>query len=283
MRWALITITLTFSLLGTVYAKEQGRINSESGNQAAANEQRKPDHVQPSGQAPASEQGDVKPAKAENQEYEKSMLDRIVTFATVALAIFTAGLWLATYRLVKVTRKMAQDEYLATHRPIIRVRNVVIKKPDQTQPSFFSDREPVRGQFYIANIGGSEATITGIGCWVVPRDHRRINREDFLPMARPYDGEPPNILSGGDTIKLMVGGSMPIPFAGDELLNATATRQFNLKMASSFSGWWHLYVMGYIEYFDSAGTYRTTAFCREYDPNSERFIKVSNDDYEYEA
>jgi len=256
-----------------------------------------------------------------------AVITAILSFATIILAGFTWKLWSATVELgrdakatsarqatqmqrsldlserqlriegaqtdiIEKQHAVGRLQYFATHRPKIRVRNVVIKNPIPIHASapktLFVKGQPISGQFYIANIGGSEAVITGIGCWVIARYHQNAKREDFLPMERPYEGEAPNIFSGGDTTKLMVGGSMPIPFTGDAQMNDVAVNQFNLKRQTTLltsEGWWHLYVMGYIEYFDiieTNSTYRRTAFCREFDPIGERFIKVANEDYEYE-
>ena len=43
----------------------------------------------------------------------------------------------------------------------------------------------------------------------------------------------------------------------------------------------HLYVMGWIAYSDDLGFVRRTAFCRELNNQTERFVAIDDRDYEH--
>jgi hypothetical protein len=188
-----------------------------------------------------------------------------MAFFTAILALITLGLVGVTFWQVRLFRK----ELILSKRPQLRVRNVVVRQPKpihESQPEIFEKGTLISGQFYIDNIGGTDATITGSGCWV-------IWTQDLLPMERPYEGENGNIQA---RLKLRPGESCPLTFASDKTMGEEGRDILHGK------GNWHLYVMGWLEYIDDLKIKRSTAFCREYRASERRFVAVDNIDYEDE-
>ena len=310
MRWLLLALALIFS---SAYSQEYGNKSSSNNKQTPSAEKRGTDEHPFTVQILPSKDAERGAAEEKRHKDEKAEEDRKLTTATICLAVltgilalFTGGLWWATYRLGKDAKAtsdrqavemqkslaLARKEFISTHRPKIRVRNIVIRRPTPihaAQPPLFAPGTLVSGQLYIANVGGTEAHITGIGCWVDVRKHISHEKRDALPMERPYEGENPNIPL---TPRLMAGESTPLPFQSERPLEPDAANQL-ITGSGGIDGWWHLYVMGFIEYTDSMGTPcmgtssmgtpRRTEFCREFDPIGQRFVKVDNEDYEHEA
>jgi hypothetical protein len=168
----------------------------------------------------------------------------------------------------------AQRMLVLTQRPKLRVRNVVVKYPIPIhRPPFvlFEPGQPVSGQFYVVNIGGTVARI-------VVGDCRVYWTEQGLPMERPYEGQEVEMMM--PPIKLEAGQSAPINFASRQVMGAEGSH------IRTFAGKWRLYVLGWIEYTDDLNNPRRTAFCREYRqiPGSPggRFFPIDDPDYEHE-
>ena len=165
-------------------------------------------------------------------------------------------------------KEIARIEFIATHRPRLRVRNVVVKPVSVTgfKPTVFHPGQFVSGQCYIANSGGSAAHITEAHCDV-------FITSNPLPMERPYEGQ-----DGNSAIKLTIeaGTSVPLPFQ--------STSQISSRESEDIlsGGNYRIYVMGWVEYSDDMNIMRRTAFCRKYDFIRRRFYPVDDPDYEHE-
>jgi hypothetical protein len=182
----------------------------------------------------------------------------VTAIATIFIAVFTVILAIVTSRQARLAQaaiKLATDEFNATHRPKLHVRNIVIK------PSF-SKGKLLTGQFYISNVGSSPATITESHC-------ESLCNVNGLPMERPYEGLDGNNPIGKKT--LLPGQSWPALFQSE-------TPFLGFPEAH------RLFVMGWVEYVDNGGTRRRTAFCREYieKDGGGRFYAVTDPDYEHE-
>jgi hypothetical protein len=229
-------------------------------------------------------------AEAKHEDEKAANDRRVATFtellfyATVALAVI-AALQLFVFgwqgfqlrNTVKETReatRAAQAESIATHRPRLRVRNVVVERPANLHTQRFSIFHPgyrVKGQFFVANTGGGAATIQGGHCKVF-----WTNRS--LPMKRPYEGDDDNLSLVSQV--LAPGESTPVIFASDELVPDTVK-----NVGIGAIGGSEIYVMGWIAYLDANGVSRRTAFCRKYiapEGGDGWFVKVENPDYEHE-
>lgn len=196
------------------------------------------------------------------------------------VAIFTAVLSGSTLLLWNETRKAAsaateqirlgREEFNATHRPRVRVRNIVLSHPqnDTSEDDDFKPGELITGQFYLSNIGDSPAIIKEILCLVFVAEWGR------LPMKRPYEGQNGISLSNA---KLAPGSSMPWVFQSDTIF--TKRQAEALQHPSEAM---RAFVLGWIAYEDTTQTIRRTAFCRMYQPQSGRFVMVVDTDYEHE-
>lgn len=180
-----------------------------------------------------------------------------------ARAMETQGL-----QLVQSIR-LAEAEFVATHRPRLRVRNVVVGDRPGDDGQILPSGIPLTGQFYCANVGDTEATVTESGCWV-------CLRSGDLPMRRPYEGATGNApIAKLTTIK--AGVSVPGVFGSDERI--LSTDESNAIIDGRGLTLW---VLGWIEYRDAEATPRRTTFCRRFDPEKRRFVRVDDPDYEHE-
>jgi hypothetical protein len=125
-------------------------------------------------------------------------------------------------------------------------------------------RSTCSGQFYIQNIGGTDAKIEEIWSGTL------IGRP--LPMKRPYEGE--NGEKAG--IALRAGQAMPWPFSNRD---GRELDEFRAQCINDDKD--DFYVLGWIGYTDDLGIYRVTGFCRRFDPSKRRFVAIKDRDYEY--
>jgi hypothetical protein len=198
--------------------------------------------------------------------YAAAVLDFLETYngavtavATIFIAAFTIVLALVTGRQARLSREaieLARSEFNATHRPKIIVYGMDFGGA--------SDGEsPIPVTFRYVNSGDSRAEITHIGTKLVllfkPTLPSEINFE-HQEMRPPIDVE-----SGMHGFRLTVDAFDPT----------------NKLLLSAIGGSQKLICVGYIIYRDGNGTIRQTGFCREYDPASNRWRPVKDDEYEY--
>lgn len=198
----------------------------------------------------------------------------VTAIATVFIAAFTVVLAFVTRRqsiIAANARELAADEFIASHRPRLRVRNIVITNQDSWSErghDYFPVGNAIAGQFYVSNVGGSDATIIETRFqFIWPPDGR-------LPMRRPYEGE------DGNTSVL------PLKLAPGESGNGMIPRGVgrdgenpDFHTVSGESGW-RLYAMGWVIYEDGREVRRRTAFCRVF--QNGRFVAVNDPDYDHE-
>jgi hypothetical protein len=201
-------------------------------------------------------------------------MECITALATIVIAIFTGLLWCSTKKLWKTTTnsiKLANDEieltkqeFVVSHPPKLRVHSVALILSYASENSFGT---PTKIQFFIDNIGGSNATIS--------RDNLTFTKLGTpLPVLLPFSSEfhrlPAEILKPGEGT------------TGLLCLDAETDNSLNEQ-------WWEppddhasdFYFFGYIDYLDNIGTTRRIAFCRQFNPTTRRFTAVKDDDYEY--
>jgi hypothetical protein len=195
------------------------------------------------------------------------------SWALVLVAGWAGWVALKTLDALERQASIARDTLVLTQRPKLIVRNVVLMSPLQEPPPgpdpWFYKGARLSGQFYVVNVGGTPATITESGCWVV----WKVNNQSLagLPMRRPYEGQ-----NGNNPVlaTLNPGESAPGIFQSDEYLDD--------EINQVRGGSWRLYVLGWVEYLDERKVKRRTGFCRQYDVNKRRFFAVKNDpDYEH--
>jgi len=180
----------------------------------------------------------------------------------------------ASAEAAKLEAYAGQRMLVLTQRPKLRVRNVVVKYPvPNHRPPFrmFEAGQPISGQFYVVNVGGTVARIAEGDC-------RVYWTQQGLPMERPYEGQV--IENPMPSIKLEAGQSTLIPFHSRQ---AVGPEGDDIR---TFAAGWRLYVMGWIEYSDDLNNPRRTTFCREYrqvlHSSAGHFLPVDDPDYEHE-
>jgi hypothetical protein len=220
-------------------------------------------------------------ANTEDERRWYASPDWWVAIFTGLLFIATSALWIFTWLLWRTTRtavrdgtqalKLANDEFIAGHRPRLRVRNIVVEptRPHHgTKLPPLAANQPVIGQLYISNTGSTDAVIIESCCVVYWTDRE-------LPMERPYEGKP--VFQGWERFRLRAGGSTPETFANLEVLPPDVANSI-----ARGDGNWQLYVMGWVSYEDAIGTPRRTAYCRRYRADVGRFRAIDDPDYEHE-
>jgi hypothetical protein len=228
------------------------------------------------------------------------------------LAFFTATLWVATRRLARSTAELsaaevansaelrkasdiaekqlaiaaaqvdiqtkqhalARLEFLATHRPRLKVRhiNVIDRGKALGIPNMFDHGHEVRGGLVVVNTGGSNATI-------IETRYRIFFSKTGLPVEAPYDEDfRPNLLMK-DQI-LLAGGSCATPIV-DIIIMERDDPAIGKEMRKFERGGWKIFVMGQIRYRDDAGAERFMGFCQERAGDG-KFIPVAEPSYEYQ-
>jgi hypothetical protein len=200
----------------------------------------------------------------------------VTAIATIFVAAFTIVLARVTARQARLTREavaLGRDEFNATHRPRLHVRNIVVKPASKGPGGYpapeFAPNHPVSGQFYVANIGASPARIVESHCEI-------LWDLTGLPMTRPYEGK-----NGNDAVPpcTIAGGSSAVGCFQSEQL-------FDVEGTLGAPGGPQIYVMGWIEYADGNDIRRRTAFCRQLirreGEKDARFHAVADPDYEHE-
>ena len=166
---------------------------------------------------------------------------------------------------------IASQTLALTQRPRIIVRNFHFTQSVGTGGAYhtLSAVEPgslASGQFYIVNIGGTEALVRELVCKTY------ISRDGELPMKRPYEAE----IGNQAVFRIRPGETASRTFASKAPLTDEETRPFfTLDSVAKF------FVLGWVGYTDNLGVYRFTYFCRSYAPiHGGRFAPVSDPDYE---
>ena len=181
--------------------------------------------------------------------------------ATLTLSALTLAVLIFQAIIFRDQKTLMRSQFLASHRPTIKVRNFYLTATNEPHPF----NNTFRGQFTLVNVGGNSAHDVECSVWVDWRGNK-------LPMMRPYDGVDPNERL---TRKLIVaGGKETILFDdADSLSDHSSIRNASEIFCS---------VMGYVDYADEFGHRYRTAFCRTHDQSEGRFIKSANGDYEHE-
>jgi len=147
--------------------------------------------------------------------------------------------------IAKNAMEVSKQSLLLQFRPKLTVRNVVIdpavpvEVPDAIAPgvkariSIFRPGYPVKGQLYVANVGGTDAEITESGCWV------EWIQATTLPMRRPYEGLDGNAQPFMKT--LPPGTSTPVRFESRESVPSNLIVAMNIESGEG----WGLYVLGW--------------------------------------
>lgn len=195
--------------------------------------------------------------------WEKTTSDP-VAFFTFVLAVSTIGLWGATIFLYRAGEKqigLARAQFLATHRPKIRIKNVWLLN------EFWYDH-PLNVRVVCVNHGTTDAQLIDYGV-----DFLLVRHGGALPPDHPF------AFRRAKSTVLKPGISGPFPDLVQPIDEDTEIAVRNGKA--------DFYCIGYLHYMDGSKNVRTTAFCRQLVLNrplrgAGHFVKVENPDYEYE-
>jgi hypothetical protein len=175
---------------------------------------------------------------------------------TGVLAVSTIGLWMVTRRSLDHTEK----EFIATHRPKLRVRRVegVIEDGDGHEVCFVT----------VTNVGDSETFIEAVG-------HDLARRRSGIK-GRAHQWIDPGLNASAWPIKPIRMG------IGDRhVFDVRAARVItDADRYADAAGTQDICAVGEIRYRDRFGAYRETGFFRVYDPQSKSFIPIPEEEYE---
>jgi hypothetical protein len=216
--------------------------------------------------------------KQKHSDYEPWYAPAVLAqFALVMIgAVYSLFAW-KQWGSIREQARIANTSLLLQFRPKLVIRNVVIKpaisdpKGDPNQTFIFFEGFPITGQFYVGNVGGSPATITQSLCMV----HWQ---KGPLPMRHPYEGRNGNNPVVG---RIEAGGRKTVVFASQKSLDLRPGDLGSIDIPGREPEW-HIWIMGWIEYADQLAFGRRTAFCRQYDHRTNRFVVVNDPDYEHQ-
>lgn len=214
----------------------------------------------------------------------KGVWDALIALGTVALAIVTSILVYYTRGLLVEAKKqfphfmknveagaksadaakegveLARDEFHAAHRPRLIVRRV---------RELIEDKDVVGVEYSIYNIGDAKGKLIAVSSriWL-------IAEQDNLPPVPPYNPPEPleTIIEPGAHILIKAR----VPDSDQEALGM----QYGFYGDTKGPG--PLLLLGYIDYSDTRGAKRETAFLRQFDFATKRFSPVPHQEYEYQ-
>jgi hypothetical protein len=165
-------------------------------------------------------------------------------------------------------------QFLAAHRPRLRVRHVSIDDGSHVglPTFFFSHGAEIKGGLVVVNVGGSPAKI-------IETRYRIFFSKNGLPIAAPYDTDFRFNLLLPEQV-LAVGESCATPIS-DKIAMEPPPPGIDVDLRAFERDGWKIYVMGQIRYQDDGGSDRFMWFCRERESDG-RFRAVDDPDYEYE-
>lgn len=193
-------------------------------------------------------------------------------FFTVVLCyvVFLQFIWLTRQEKVLTDSiELSRDEFIATHRPRIVVRDVSIDYIGETEED--KNMVEVKIDYSIANTGDTPAMIRMRNATLVLTRNILVNvaNANTLPARPKYDVMhnivEDRILDGGESITR----------THTQEMNRTDWGMLHTSMHSGF-------VVGFIRYEDKQKRRFLTAFCRLHDRVTNRCFVAESADYEYQ-
>lgn len=185
--------------------------------------------------------------------------DSLLVLFTAILAIFTGLLWCSTKKLWGTTKDsvdLAREEFIASHRPKIIVRNFGIMDGE------IPNGKPINIFFVAANIGESTGKIVEVRSATVVLGAKEELPLDFsFPFSEKFDF---NLVSGTHEV-FPANGCTPLE---------------NTESMKVYAGDYAFYCIGTLAYIDEIGIRRETGFCRRYYSREGRW-EVIGSQYEY--
>jgi len=190
--------------------------------------------------------------------------DLLTALATIAVAAFTLTLWLTSKEQGRLTQQsidLARAEFVASHRPVIKVRGFRWDGDDLSGDSEHAV------QFEYINVGGSAAVVKEIGAVLAfTAKPDASSKPPEVPKFSILKIEPPISLQSGER---ELGATDTFPWDSNEL-----------RLARDRAG--YIYCIGYIVYSDANQVERRTGFCRRFNFPTVRWEIADDDEYEYQ-
>jgi hypothetical protein len=191
---------------------------------------------------------------------EFKITDAVIAAFTVVLAIVTAGLiivGICQTRQVAKTIALSREEFISTHRPRLKIREIDWDNSLGTPP--------IKISYAVVNVGETPAHI-----------FERRNRIYFSQTDEPLHGRV------GWTTDQMFHEENTIPGGKRGYFQYETTGKIHDEWPSRvINGKLGLKVVGEIGYRDNNGVERWVGFLRSYDWKFRRFRIVDDPDYEY--
>ena len=168
------------------------------------------------------------------------------------------------------TVSLGREEFISTHRPIIRVRRVFYKS-SILGVEHLSHGDSVKIDLMIFNVGSTAAHIIGSRYCIY-----FFKNDDPDKRTGDFRGE----TISHQKISLAGGESRSMTVQGTAVMEAPEMPDMRIMRQFSHDGW-GMEIVGEIVYRDDVGTTRRTGFLRACLPSGE-FTRVENPDYEYE-
>jgi hypothetical protein len=293
------TLLLCIAVSSLAYPQEK----SNQAQETTAAEQRATDKNPISVKIPAAPDAAAEAAKQEQYRDQQARQNARLVNATIALAVvtsilavFTGGLWWATYSLGRQARRTSErqtgetakalkisedaakaaqaaaaalsNQFSATHRPVIRIKHLYITS------DVWGDK-PVEIKLVIVNVGITPAIVVKMNLDLVI-----LNAGAKLPPRTTQYPTPDKVLREP---QIPSGVTVALP-------RITRHNLSSEDHARLVDGTKKLWCFGFVEYADTDNRIRTTAFCRIWEPPSGpgalgspgRFVPVLDPDYEYQ-
>jgi hypothetical protein len=191
----------------------------------------------------SSEPPGIAVEKADDRIADYTWWLTLITAALVVVSLFQGCILILSNRTAAAGVALAKDEFVATHRPVMRVRGVKLL-------------EGVKIGYVVANIGQTKAIITRHNLSMVYKHSKEVGVQKIYPVANPgyiclESGASQNIVADIGTYDLAWG-----------LFNGA-------------------FIKGVIEYEDGIGIKRHTAFAARY-CTGDGFIRTKDSEEEYE-
>jgi hypothetical protein len=158
--------------------------------------------------------------------------------------------------------KLSREEFIANFRPKIHIRKLRLVWDGESM-------SPIRVAIYFVNVGQSTAHITGGELQLNRIFGMNPHEKDWVSHAAVHQ------------FKMLPGETRDAEISHGGLATFCAMIQLETDSKGAQESW--LECTGKIEYSDSSGTKRTTAFCRRYDVIRHQFAVLDidrEDDYE---
>jgi hypothetical protein len=194
--------------------------------------------------------------------WQKFWADPNAMFAG-AVALFTFALGVIGWRGLSLNNKeikLARAEFIATHRPKIRVRFIQYQGPNEGVWSAF---------LTTSNVGDTDATIVAMGADI---GRRNVGDKQWHPpgIAASADGHPPP--------------PDPVLKCGQRRTDTIiSTGQItSVDIDNVYEGRMNICAVGEIRYRDENGALRLTGFYWIFNPKTFNFEKVEDPEYSFE-